>query len=620
MGAVYDEFQIQMAEWDRQYSGRPKAHLVQLCLLALEREEIVSVAYRDERIAARLAKMPIPDGIRRTIQHALMWAWKDEEMHAIYIRGAILRLGSRRLRAKAFAKQIAGAVGGWSSAVVQHLRWREAPVSRTLAGALTTLGSWTGQVPEDVKKFLNYGPFRDFCLFNIDAERTAAECWRRMADLAEQMPELPSGAREDFYRVQQDEENHEKIFSIVAKAMDATDTLDVAETPATLMQKISAVGEFFVPRAERTHTNPLGHGGSVWVTKVAQDAEQRSAFRSFLEGSDLPQLIRQRIQQRRKSPGQLSVAVKTSFMLGYHRADRSPLTDPALLEELAIFLYDHGCGDVVVGEGRNLYDTFYENRTVAGVAAYFNIHSPHYRVVDFSQEQEPHTYPRGFGHPTIAKTWRDADFRINFGKLRSHPVEIVYLCLGNMEGVGPRNDEFIFAERQAHRDSAVMTLLGDLPPDYALLDAFQHTPDGILGIMGSRRPLNPRRFYGGADTLAVDIVAASHIGLKEPSKSSFLRTAIQWFGDPTELTKVVGPNETIAKWKSPFHNEISGLLSLVAYPVYQFGSGRGSLFLPEMDEEAFPFLHRANLPTRFARSALRRLLGIRRPQFKQNEN
>jgi hypothetical protein len=96
-----------------------------------------------------------------------------------------------------------------------------------------------------------------------------------------------------------------------------------------------------------------------------------------------------------------------------------------------------------------------------------------------------------------------------------------------------------------------------------------------------------------------------------------LRTGIQWFGDPTELTRVVGCDDGIAGWKGPFHNEISGLLSLVAYPVYQFGSGRGSLFLPEMDEQAFPFLHRAGLPTRFARGALRLLLGIRKPRSKQ---
>ena len=34
------------------------------------------------------------------------------------------------------------------------------------------------------------------------------------------------------------------------------------------------------------------------------------------------------------------------------------------------------------------------------------------------------------------------------------------------------------------------------------------------------------------------------------------------------------------------------LLSLIAYPVYEFGSGRGALFVPEMDMEAFPPLAR----------------------------
>jgi hypothetical protein len=614
MGAVFDEFVRQLAVWEKKYAGRPRDHLIRLCLLALEREELVSIAYREEHIAARLAKMPLPEDVRRTIRHALMWAWKDEEMHAIYIRGAIFRLGSRRLRANAFAKQLAGAVGGWSSSVMQHLRWREAPVSRMMASTLTAFGSLTGQVPEDVKKFLNYGPFRNFCLFNVDAERTAAACWKRMAELAGEVPELPPQTAGDFSRVQQDEENHERIFSMVAEALDEQDNLRPEESAGTLTQKISEVGEFFVPRSERARTNPLGKGGNVWVQKVPPASDKRRAFREFLEASDLSQLLNRRMNELKKNTGEITVAIKAAFMLGYHRADPSPLTDPCLLEELALFLQAHGCGDIAVGEGRNLYDSFYGNRTIASVACYFNIQSPHYRVVDFTEEQAPHAYARGFGHSTVAKTWRDADFRITFGKMRSHPVEMVYLCLGNMEGTGTRNDEFLFAERQAHRETAVMMMMTDFPPDYAILDAFQSTPDRILGIIGSRRPLHPRRFYAGPDALAVDIVAASHIGLPEPRKGSFLRSAIQWFGDPSDSTKVVGCTEPIAEWKGPYHNEISTLLSLVAYPVYQFGSGRGSLFLPEMDEQTFPFRQRANMLTRAGRKVMRILLGFKRPR------
>ena len=59
---------------------------------------------------------------------------------------------------------------------------------------------------------------------------------------------------------------------------------------------------------------------------------------------------------------------------------------------------------------------------------------------------------------TIAKSWRDADFRISFPKLRSHPIEMALLCVGNIEWVGGRCDEYLFLERQADRATAVMML------------------------------------------------------------------------------------------------------------------------------------------------------------------
>jgi hypothetical protein len=41
------------------------------------------------------------------------------------------------------------------------------------------------------------------------------------------------------------------------------------------------------------------------------------------------------------------------------------------------------------------------------------------------------------------------------------------------------------------------------------------------------------------------------------------------------------------------------------------GSGRGALFVPEMDEEAFPPKDSPSLPLRAARSAVRSLIGLR---------
>src|SRR2546429_489484 len=115
MGAVYEEFERELARYRERYAGRPRQEMVQLFLLALEREELVSVGYREAAIVRRLATMPLSDEVRDLIRHALLWLWKDEEMHAVYVRGILLKMGGLRLRTEAFVRQMAGAVGGWSA-------------------------------------------------------------------------------------------------------------------------------------------------------------------------------------------------------------------------------------------------------------------------------------------------------------------------------------------------------------------------------------------------------------------------------------------------------------------------------------------------------------------------
>src|SRR5262249_56384029 len=112
MGAVYDEFVRELEALGRKFAGQPRREMIALFLMALEREEIVSIAYRESLMAARLRSMPLPDDVRELIRHALVWAWKDEEMHAIYIRGALLKLGNRFLQMQALLRQTAGSVGG----------------------------------------------------------------------------------------------------------------------------------------------------------------------------------------------------------------------------------------------------------------------------------------------------------------------------------------------------------------------------------------------------------------------------------------------------------------------------------------------------------------------------
>src|SRR4030095_9429857 len=191
MGTLYDTFERELAACHQRYSESPQKEMIELCLLALEREELVSIGYREDIILQRLASLKVEDDVRELIHHALLWAWKDEEMHTIYIRGALLKLGNARLRLEAITRQFAGAVAGWASSVRQHVLWSAAPLSRTAATLLTSTASVLGKIPQGVRKSLDYGPFRSFCEFNVDAERTAWLCWSRMAELAEKVEALP---------------------------------------------------------------------------------------------------------------------------------------------------------------------------------------------------------------------------------------------------------------------------------------------------------------------------------------------------------------------------------------------------------------------------------------------
>jgi uncharacterized protein (DUF362 family) len=612
VGAVFDEFVRELEGWERRHAGRPRELLVRLFLLALEREEIVSIAYRESLMTARLTQMPLPSEARDLIRHALLWAWKDEAMHTIYIRGAILKLGRPLLRLRAFLKQAAGAVAGWSASAQQHVRWTHAPLSRALAGMAVVAGVLTGQVPRDVRQYLRYGPFRDFALFNIDAEKTAWLCWSRIVDLAGTQPDLPASIN-DFLRVRDDEDRHRQMFEIMAAALDDHDRLVPGETAQTLAERFATVGEFFLPRSLRGASvagNPLGGGGRVWVARGRGPGDKLPLFRSLLQDAGLADRIAERARALGRPVGELRVVIKPAFMLAYHHKDTSHVTDPELVKELARWLRERGCADIAVVESRNIYDRFYARRTVRDVARYLGYDSPDYRIVDLTDEQVPHAFARGMAQHSVGRTWKEADFRISFGKMRSHPVEEVYLTVPNVEALGARCEEFLFVERQAERETGAMMILSDFPPHFALLDAYDLAADGLVGVMGCPRPRSPRRLYAGADALAVDLVAARHLGVRDPWASSILRGARHWFGDPTGRIEVVGCDELVAGWRGPYRGDFSTLLSFLAYPVYEHGSGRGALFVPEMDERAFPPLAPEGPLLRTARRAVRHLLGL----------
>ncbi len=617
MGAIYEEFERELAVWRRAYAGRPREEVVKLLLLAIEREQIVTVAYREELMTWRLGGMAIADDAREIIRHALVWAWKDEEMHAIYCRGAVMRLGGRGLKLRSVLQQAGGYVGGWVTAVRQHVRWRDAPISRAVASAVAAVGLALGKIPREVRRHLCYAPFREFCAFNIDAERTAARCFERLGELLETDPRASPAQVDEVRRMQRDEERHAHVFATFAGALDEKDRLVAGVTADRLAERVAEAGEYFLPRARRRSAlaaTPLASGGEVHVRAGRGPEDRRPVLREVLDRAGLGAVLEERARAEGKAVADLRVAVKVGFMLGYSRRDLSSIADPELIDELVGWLGERGARDVVLVENRNLYDRFYANRSVREVAAYFGIESPRFRVVDASEEQVPQAYERGLAQYTVGRTWRDADVRISLGKMRSHPIEVVYLTVQNLEGLGGRTDEYLFAERQAHRDTAEVMLLDLYPPHFAVLDAYERAADGLLGMMACRRPRSPRRIYGGRDALSVDIVAARHLGLRDFRESPTLAAAAAWFGDPSEKISVVGVDAPVRPWKGPFHSDLSTVAAFFAQPVYEWASGRGALFVPEFDTAAFPPLEPEGRVLRAARRAVRALVGLKGPR------
>lgn len=623
MGSFYEDFQGELARWEKRYAGRPRDELLRIAFLSLEREQLVSVTYHDDLLSKRLAALPIDADTREILRHALAFTWKDEEMHAVYVRGLLWREGGGWVRARANWHFVAGLIAGWATFVQQHVRWREAPISRAIATATLWGGLLTGTAPPSVRQHLRYHSFREFCAFNVDAERTATLSWARLAALG-----LAAGLAAStvalFERIRDDEVLHERLFALLAEVLGPDDALAPGVSAATLAARIGALHPGLLPRDRRgepagdapapetggegaAEDQPLGAGGRVAVITGAGSREE--GISRAVEVAGLGEVLRARAAALGKPVSALRVAVKTSFMLGVHRGDRSTIVAPEAMAALAAALRGIGVGSIAALEAPSVYDRFHTRRGVAEVAAFWGFDGD-YDVVDAAADRVPADFPRGLVPATVSATWRDADVRIVLGKLRSHPVQIVMLGLATLDGLAVRTDSLYFPDRAAAPEVARATLAAAYPPHFSVIDGWDECPDGPAGMLGAARPRAPRRCYAGRDALAVDLVAARHLDVRDPYASPALRTAIHWFGDPRGRTEVAGTDDPVAGWRPPYRHGLATAWMFFAAFVYAHASRRGALFVPCVDERAFPPVARPGPMLRLGRRVVRWSFGL----------
>lgn len=596
--------------------GNARSELTELYLLALEREELATIGYGGDEIQDRIRRLDAPEDVRDAIRHALRWAARDERTHAVLARGLLLQTGRFGVALRSYGADIAGLIAGWSAAVLQHTASGQAPIARMIARAITTFGSLTGKVPESAKDTLRAQTFEQFCRFQVGAEETAAIAWERIAErLAADAPDAERATLAAVAgRIAHDERNHVKMLGVFLHALNAADGLAEGWDRGRLIDRLAAIDPSFVRSTDRSpDAAGIGHGGTVYVRehsalRRADGAVMRQQLRELLLDTELLAPLLPALAAGGK------VAIKTTFMMSYDRRDVSSHVDRVLAEELALLLREHGATDVAYIEAPNHFDAMFANRSVAQVARYLGFESPAYRVVDASQDQTPHVFKRGLGQDSVCQTWRDADLRIVFAKMRTNPSWLVHLTTQNCESLGRRLEEMLWHDRSVDLSSGLMMLLDTLPPDLAILDATHHVPDGLTGILGDPTPSHPGRLYAARDPIALDLVAARHMGVTNLPNAGALPLALDWFDDPRPRTVVDGPDQPIAGFSSPHRNDFTIFLSALAYPVYVFGGDRGNLWVPKMDPQAFPTLRSETLLEGIVRPALRALFRFGTPK------
>jgi uncharacterized protein (DUF362 family) len=610
--ALLDDVTELLDRWKVRYEGQPHLERQKLLLLALEREQIVAVAYREEAIAGRVTALDIGDDARDLVRQTLIWIWKDEQLHAEYLRGELLQAPGPFSKAVVYGRQLQGALSGWTSATSNLRDSSTAPFRTGAAGILVAAAGLTGQVPPVLRRELRYQTFHRYCQLNIALEASAELAYRRLVELS-----INPVEQQTADRIRDDEARHTEAFRLLAGALSVDDRLVDPGSVSDLVSQMAAVSVWFVPARLRPATEAAPSVVSVTSPRPRSFASRQRVAVGTGRGDRDKQAVLEDCLDRaglgERAAEASSAAIRASFMLGYDRRDRSNVNDPEMVDLVARYLRRRGVRDVAVLEAPTVYGNDYAHRSVAEVAAYFGFDSPAYRIVDISEDMRAYTYGRGFVQHAISASWLDAELRIVMPKLRTAPTDFAHLSLCSLEGTTGRIEDTVYAGRRVDYRSATMMLLDVAPPDFSVIDGWAPVADGLFGVMACHRPAGVRLVYAGADALSVDEVVLGDLGI-DPRRAPIVKMAYHWFGLSPAAVEVDGRRPDLRRELRGAHaSGPARALGMLSDPVYVYMSNAGRIFVPAFDTSFFPPLRPAGRVLRTVRWTAQRCFGLRAP-------
>jgi len=299
------------------------------------------------------------------------------------------------------------------------------------------------------------------------------------------------------------------------------------------------------------------------------NTDKYSLLEKVLELSRFFEILDERRENSGKPKKDFKIVIKPNISMMLRRSDVGTYTDPFLVIHLLRLLLKRGYENLSVVESQNLYGNWFENRGVLQVAAragYFEeTKLPSFQnqtradiwvkgggieakvpLIDMTFEAVPCDFGGQAGKVLVGKAWIEADFRINFAKLKSHFYSCYTLAIKNIYGCLPLQDKV----REYHCRHVVgpwtAHLIKTFPVHFSIGDGYS-SADGWLGVKIKAIGIKPHTIIAGADIMAVDDFGAKLIKI-DPEKSimfSELKRLI-----PLRPYQVAGN----ASWPQPWRN------------------------------------------------------------------
>ena len=260
------------------------------------------------------------------------------------------------------------------------------------------------------------------------------------------------------------------------------------------------------------------------------------------------------------------IAIKPNLMAA-SAAGTADRTDPALVERLVAALAEEGFGTVAVVESavKGL-------PPVVEVAREVGYTGDGYRIVDLSAERVPFDYGSVLGTRDAGRSWRDAAFRISFGKAKTQWQCLFTGALANLYGCLPEPDKLAGYHGTGHEFQECCVLLADrLPVHFGLVDAWVGG-DGRGSHARSRGARQTATLLASEDLLALDWVLGEKMGV-DPGLSFVLQEALLRWG----RVQVVRRGNTTA-WR-PWDNVRTGKTATACLlePALRTPAARGAM-------------------------------------------